>query len=276
VEVDVKTASEIILHLTGKKNVAGPQLASFQTVVWLRRLLTDQNLSLSKLDAILSAHLGKEVNGLPHKWNSSTVIRRKSVEKVARIFPGSQEVFYWPLFELLQNKVMSKNRIRILLRRYRPRGKHYSPVWKFPNDEELKNKDRYFPILLESDSDALFQRADLHGFTAILGLVRLAEAQRYGHWHQRHMMNAFRALPSIAKMQEFSEHFETIKTALLNLQSRVITTNTSFAVNWEIINKQIQSTDFEPYRYKRKYDDATGLYEEPEDPIIYFADHLLI
>lgn len=199
------------------------------------------------------------------KWfHGDTVATESSVRKVEKGLPGSAWAYDHPLFRLLENRPFSESQIRGLLAPYRPKPMHPDDdyVWVFPDDEFRKEQYRGLTGH-EFDTYALVERRDLWGFTAIVGVVRLAELSGNAGLHYECCRDMYRALPAALAVPWLRRHTELLKTCVELIRGRMLFSRIMFDVAWEVIDRQ--SGDIPTNT--RRGDPEDGVQRAYEDPI---------
>jgi hypothetical protein len=205
------------------------------------------------------------------KWTSGdSVLYRNSALRLEKSLPGTLETFDLPAFELLADRPLPESRVATLLESYRRRGEGAIQLlpWQFP-DEALRMSDKtMIPVMHEADTANLFRYGTIHSFSAILGIVRAAGARGESSTLLSATKDLYRALPVVLKLPWFAEHRDQLIEQIETIRARDFLTFLLFDVDWEVINRQIADTEFEPVRERRKWDRATARFAELEDPIL--------
>ncbi len=202
-------------------------------------------------------------SGLVYKWaKGSSVPTRHTVEKIEAQLPGSIDPFNLPLFELLEDKPLDLHVIKRLLKPYRAGNS-----WGFPDDAERRKIGRYVYIADEKDSPALMSRGDIYGFTAIVGLLRMAEAERDLQDQLYFCGYMYRALPAVARLPWVYPHRERLFECVNAIFNRFLVCRACLGVDWDVINRQIEADVHETIREKRPKDPKTVRFQDLEEPI---------
>lgn len=244
------------------------------------RACLDYALHLSGLPSLLT-FAEKYLNTSPprdiYRWTEKQTMQRntaKELEKHNTELQGVLELYDLPLFRFLDDRELSERTIRSLLAPYQYHGdpKQLHLAWRFPNDAELIDECRLIGTIVENDSAILVARGDIYGFTAIVGLARLAQATHDIHWHRFHVHNMYRALPAVARLPWFKKHVALLRECVDKIYRSCFETVLAAEVDWEVIQRQIDAPIHEPCRELRPRDPKTNCFIELEDPFIYRMD----
>jgi hypothetical protein len=180
---------------------------------------------------------------------------------------GTEWFYRLPMAALLSAQKLSVRRVRSLLAPYTTRNHLGELTWKFPNDDQLRSAHRLPFIRSYDDSQRLVERGDICGLMAILGLMRLAEAERLSDLHYSYARDFYRAVPAVAREPWLRPRVDALLEWAERVMSRQILSCLAFRVKWNIIRQQILAPEHEPNsRYWRR-DPETGALNKPEDPI---------
>ncbi len=230
------------------------------------------HLSGLSLNAFAAEYVDKFArSGLVYKWDSGeSLATRRSVKRIAKDFPESMDMYDMPLYPLLEDLRLSHVQIRNLMRMYKDAEGSIFP-YAFPNDEELRIQRRFVPTLTREDSMSLFARGDIYGFTAIVALVREAEAVGDAEMHWVHAANMYRAIPAVCRLPWFRDTapllWECVET--IHRRGSVPHTVLEFDVDWNVIRNQIEAPTHETIRERRPRDPVTRRFVDLADPIRY-------
>jgi hypothetical protein len=213
--------------------------------VWLSRALAETGLTPKEFgDKYI--YRGRSNSGLLKLWISGKASPgRQSIASIDRYLPGSLAFYDLPLFELLEDRPLSRKRVEALLSPYRRSLDQPNP-WSFPNDRKLIEQGQYVGTLQLWDCHTLFRRGDFWGFQAIVGLVRLAEAIGQQDSHLMCSQDMFRALPPVLKKPWFLEHFNLLYACLENIRWRYEYSGRMFDVDTELLRQQAADSSYEP------------------------------
>jgi len=213
---------------------------------------------------------GKTKSKLIGKWLSGkNQVGRRSAEKPEKIAPGALAFFDLPLWSLLEDRMMGAQDVDKLMVQFRwpnPRPA-FGPYWSFPNDQDMLRQHRYGGTVIRADTDGLFQRGDLYGFTAIVAAVRHAEAADPMR-HTAACADMFRCLPALYKLPWFEQHRALLESCVHAIRSRVWVSLVAFDVDWDVINRQTADVEYQPKRELRMRDPLTWAFKALEDPIL--------
>lgn len=235
-----------------------------------------RHLSKLNLNGLASEYVDKFArSSLVYKWVSGEALAtRRSVERIGKDFPETLNTYNLPLFPLLENRRLSRVQIRNLLRAYRPADGSML-AYAFPNDKELLAQKRFVPIIVREDSTSLLARGDIYGFTAIVALVREAEAMGDAKKHWTHAANMYRAIPAVCRLLWFRGTTPLLRECVETIHRRgsVPYPMLEFDVDWGVIHDQIKAPVHETIREKRPRDPITDRFVDLSDPIKYRATH---
>lgn len=244
------------------------------------RVCLDYALYLSErpnLHAMAKADLGLSSPLDVYRWKHNQTMYLGTAVSVYAKFPRVVDLFTSPLFAFLDDPKLNARAIRKMLAPYRDLK---SDLWRFPNDEELNDEHRWTYTYGDHNSEMLVARADIYGFMAITGLVRLAEAMADDLWHLFHTKNMYAALPAVVRLPWFKNHYDLLRRCVTKLHHRVATSARNLEVKWDVIERQIEAPVHEPCRELRPRDPITLRFVGLESPVIFHEDdalrHLLV
>lgn len=259
---------QAIRSLTGSRQPRRQVADVLRGLVTLAFALHARSLPLSGLQRELSrVHPGSGIDTkLVYRWaRGRTALSAKSARLLDTVAPGASAVYDHPVFALLREDPPPLAKIEELLSRWRnPRGP--LPYWWF-DDFPLRDPQRFVPTILRDDTQALFRRGDLDGFTVILGLVREAEIRENSHDHIRFMQDCYRALPAVLRLPWFRPHIEMIQFCLIRIHTHDWLSLCAFGVNQDVIKRQVEAEVHETIRERCPRNPRTGAFIVPEDPI---------
>lgn len=221
--------------------------------------------------AMQAIYKDRDHSGLHEKWlTGKTALSRVSAEKLDRIALGTLEVFDLPLFPLLSDLPMSEEDVFDLLSTYRrARDSSAGPMpWKFPDEPERLERRDFSPVMSVTDTASLFLYGTAHSFSALLGIVRVAESRRDIELHVRASQDLYRALPFILRAPWFKESREELIALLDRLRSKVPLSARLFDVDWDVVSRQETDVAISLCRWKRPRCPDTGRFVDLEDPIL--------
>ncbi len=259
-------AKDIGRSLEGHKYPRVTKAKELRTRVSLAYALHETGLGLNAFaKKYLSHHEGR--SGLVYKWIQGRSLTNRSVMRLDSRIPGIAGVHGLPLYELLEDRPISLARVKRLLDVYRGRSSSFIP-WIFPNDDELKVQGRYVPVSVRQDSSRLFMRGDIYGFTAIVGLVREAEAKGNSEEHLLYCADMYRALPAVARIPWIAPHLDLLSACVQDVHARSLFSLMMLGVNWDIIRRQVEAPVHETMRERRPKHPLTGRFIDLEDPVV--------
>jgi hypothetical protein len=239
------TLDDHVRKLTGAVGAGALAARKLRGRVWLSRALSLTGLTAHEFGEKY-VYRGRSDSGLVKLWLSGKVSPgRQSIASIDRHLPGSLAFYDLPLFELLEDRPLSRKRVEALLSPYRTPPERPNP-WCFPNDKELIEQGLYVGTLQLWDCDTLYRRGDFWGFQAIVGLVRLAEATGQQDFHMVCAQNMFRALPSVLRRPWFFEHFDLLYACLEGIRWRHEYSGRIFDVDTELLRSQAADPSYEP------------------------------
>lgn len=230
----------------------------FRTQVWYHYIRS--HVSPKEIEARLQYTDG-DSSKLRYKWERGAPCSRRSAERFSDI-EDSLEIFDLNVFPLLDAQREPTALPKFL--KYHIMDLGEGKVWHFECDERSPCITRLIPMphpsqeaeftqyigesllasntpnIFHQDSLGLASRGDLKGFTAILALTRDAEKKNDRVGHARHIANLYRMLPTIIQTTVFQDHYETLKSFLICIQSRLQSTAEGVEVSWPLIEDQIE------------------------------------
>lgn len=230
----------------------------FRTQVWYHYLRS--HVSPKEIEARLQ-YAGGDSSKLHYKWERGAACSRRSAEKFSDI-QDSLEIFDLDVFPLLDVQRVPAALSKFLKHHIMDLGE--GKVWLFECDERSPCIAQWRPMphpsqaleftqyigesLLASstpqishqDSLGLTSRGDLKGFTAILALTREAEKKSDKVGHANHIANLYRMFPTIVQTTVFRNHYETLKSLLICIQSKLQSSVEGVEVSWPLIEDQIE------------------------------------
>jgi hypothetical protein len=208
---------------------------------------------------------------LYEKWLSGECVpHENSARLLDKTLPGTFDVFDLPLYKLLSDKPISEREIVNLLQRYLRQDeiKRRLLPWQFPDEADRIKDKTIVPVMHLVDLENLFRYNTIHSFSAILGIVRSADARGDTETHFAASKYLFRALPTVLKLPWFAQHRDLLVEQLETVVSRVWTTPVLFDVDWSVIDRQVLDPKFEPVRERRDRDPISLRFCDLEDPIL--------
>lgn len=206
-----------------------------------------------------------------NKWmTGKAALYRLSAENIDKNIPGTTDIYDLPLFELMANEPISETKVNALLKIYCATKEDRIPFlyWKFPNFREKLEDKTLVLVPLKWDTDRLVTCNDIYSFTAILGLVRIAESTGEAVRHMLAFKNLIRALPSILKLPWIQPHADILFEIIKQLKCRMFFTNIMFDIDMDIIWRHTHDPDYQPVRERRPINPITKYFTELEDPIL--------
>ncbi|WP_081126290.1 hypothetical protein [Metallibacterium scheffleri] len=179
---------------------------------------------------------------------------------------------HWPFSilhcsRLLEDRPFTVQELRKLFAPYRETRVPLI-VWRFPNDEELRERRHWVPTLHEKDTSSLVRRGDIWGFIAAVWVARMCEAQGELDYHFTACMDVYRAAPAALKESWLAPHVDQLFKLLETVRYREISTFIMFDVDLDIIKRQASDPNHEPIREYRPRDPLTHRFVEIEDPVL--------
>jgi len=234
--------------------------------VWLCYALYLSGLSLPEF-AARYLRRGRTRSNIQKKWESGQVTpKEQSVAAVEALLPGTRWVFDLPLWELLTNAPISSRRLNAMVKRFTGACGGFR-MWRFPEDEELIER-QLIPIALYPDTDRLVARNDIWGLIGCILQTRLCEQDRSEGEHEEISKNMFRALPGALKYTWLRPFADELLSALHTLQARVLFSAIWYDVDDQIILRQADDPNHEPWRELQERDPQTHRFVGVDDPIL--------
>jgi hypothetical protein len=261
-----KSLKDILNAWEGQKPPRHGPSEHLQANCWLQFAIHQ----CGSLSAFSKAFYGdKEDSKLITKWlNESHLPTRSSVLKLQDVAPGGLGLHDSPLWKLLRDRPMGLKEIDRLMAPFRMKPECWWQYWSFPNDDDLRESGRYGGVTNRHDTNGLFQRGDIYGFTAIVAAVRTYEVLG-DPLHTGACAYMYRALPSLYKLPWFASQRNLLESCLKAIRARVWMSFMNFDIDWDVINRQSADPEFEPKRELRKRDPVTWRFQQLEDPILF-------
>jgi len=255
-----------ILRTATKSPLDTQPLRELRGRVWLGHALHLCGLDLKEFARVHIVR-NRTRSNLVQKWENGDVAPSKlTVAAVEESLPGSRWVYDLPLWELLRNEPISRQRLRAIAAGLTAR--RGLQVWWFPGDD-ARFVQRKVPIAIYPDTDRLVARNDVWGLVGCVLRTRLCEQDRAEGEHLNESTNMFRALPGALKLPGFRPYAEELLSSLLALRSRVFLTALLYDVDLEVILHQADDPSHQPWREMRKRDPQTHRFMDIEDPILF-------
>ena len=241
-----------------------PLVSKLQTRIWLDCIMREHQLDKAQLESKLSN--GSDPKGQVYKWlRGDNCVTESKVRQIEKVLAGSNEVFNLPVFDLLQNKPITKPQLRRLISPYSDNTDDLI-FWRLPEKYKGKEDGISIPIILPDNLDMLYQRGGIFSFIAILYLVRRAETEGDTYLHLEAVKHAYKSFPSLARHQDFIGHWQGILKAFQLIHLRVTTSALLVQPDIDIIKKQIESDNFITLRELRPRHPVTHRFEDNETP----------
>lgn len=236
------------------------------TYLLLKTGLTPKGLSEKIVEPMISGSRqdDRDSSGIVYKWKAGQTIGRKWQQRLEPFALGLTALSEHPVFYLLGNCPITMNAVEASLSRWK--GDEY-PYWVFEDDQQRIAECRWVETLLRDDTQPLVERGDLDGFTVILGLLRVAEAANDSHSHVRFSRELYRAFPAVGRIPWFKEHRLLLRYCVQQVHWRDNLSFNQWAVNWNLINSQIDAEVHETIRYRCPREPREGRFILPKDPV---------
>lgn len=258
---------DAIRRLTGEKYVGVQPAREFRAKVWLDHAVRRSGLCWPDF-AKSCVYRGRARSSLAEKWRQGKALpTRLSAQRIERLLPGTLAVFDSPLFPLLEDRPFTVQELQKLFAPYRE-ARVPLVIWRFPNDDELRERRHWVPTLVERDTSSLVRRGDVWGFIAALWVARMSEAQGESNDHYMAFMDIYRAAPAALKEPWLASHADQLINLLETLRFREPATFPMFDVDLDIIKRQAADPSHEPIREYRPRDPLTHRFVEIEDPVL--------
>jgi hypothetical protein len=172
------------------------ELSIARTQAWMLHALIHSDLPFDEFVSRTGTHETSRAEAL--RWrNGDRAVFPKTVQSVERVLPGTRAPFDLACFPLLDPRPRSAAAIGRIVNAYivERDGEHI--VWKFPsrNSLSLQSMETWSPQ--GDEFEDLVERADIHAFTALLAIFRLAEAMGNGGLQLCSYQAIYRMLPAI-------------------------------------------------------------------------------
>ena len=225
----------------------------------------DNLINRKTLEEVISE--GDEPSGQVLKWlKGKNTVSASKVSRIDKIFFfGSSEIYFLPLFQLLENRFISKNELKRIVQNISDEER-FAFFWKLPDSFRDKTDGLPISILGEENFDTLYQRGGIYSFIAILYLVRKAEANGDGVQHYYAMTYAYKSFPSLARNRHFKRRWRELLAALKQIHLRVPTSWLLVQPNIYVLEEQIKAKYFITYRPHLPRDPISYRFIENEDP----------
>jgi hypothetical protein len=248
-----------------RSNKARSSVRTLQTRIWIEALFRDNQINRKTLEEVISN--ADEPSGQILKWlKGKNTVSASKVSRIDKIFfSGSSEIYFLPLFQLLEDRLISKNELKRVVQEI-SHEEGFGSFWQLPNYFCGEKDGLPIGILGEENCDALYQRGGIYSFIAILYLVRKAEAAGDGIQHFHAMSYAYKSFPSLARNRYFYRRWRELFAALIQVHLRVPTSWFLVQPNKELLKRQIEAKKFVTYRPCQPRDPISGRFTENEDP----------
>lgn len=242
------------------------QLNKFRTILWLESIFEEFLLSKDELQTIIM-NISCDSSNIVYKWLSRKhSATPNSVDNIAKKLPGSEFIYYFPIFQLLENKPLTNADLEKIIKPYiipeNPR------IWAFPDNIENTNSFKPTPDIQEDDYETLIERGDIYGLVGILYLVRKAELKNDVFMHARYLKAAYRAFPAFCRYKHFKKRWPEFYDALEIVSGRLIMSTSLVVPVKYIIENQINAPDHITKRSLRPRDPITMRFTQLELPYI--------
>ncbi|MEB2239553.1 hypothetical protein [Xanthomonas campestris] len=223
-----------IRALTGQVPSRKPTWKSIRGQLWLDHAIWLSGLPEKEFSDVYIRR-GRSDSKLVEKWRKGMATpSATSARALEGKLPGTRWVFELPLFPLLADQPLSPAALARLTQGVIGVGEVGLREFRLP--------DGSYDWL----SRNLVWRADLWGLSAIVIMMRFAEAEADDHEHMETSMNAFRALPALLRAPWAAPATRALAEALDTVRRRVPFSAQAFTVDWEAIEKLAAAPDFHP------------------------------
>lgn len=173
------------------------------------------------------------------KWLAGkTVPSRAKIELIDQAFPGTLNLYDHAFFRLLADLPMTVGEIRNHLAPFTWDGP-LGPAWQFRDDSRPERK--LLPFLTRDHTPDLLPLHTLDAATAILGLVREAEAQGRTMAHMLRISDLYRILPSITAQPWFRQHRRLVWWCVQRIHAREMISYGLLKVRWGVLRRLSQA-----------------------------------
>lgn len=232
-----------------------------QTQTWLNSLQLDYNCSKEMLETNVF-NSGDESTRIVNKWKRGAhSAQAESVERVTKIYLGSDKVFKLPVFLLLDNSPISKKELKLLFNNDITPTPYFTSL--YPSEPALNFSSS---MTYKLDSQVLFKDDPISSFTFILYLIRKAECTCENILHVEYLKDAYKVLPLFCKHRYFKDWWEAIYYALYRIHKRVETSSLLLRPEKDIIYKHMQTDAYSTIREDWPRHPVTYRFTEPEEP----------
>lgn len=261
-----KSIQDILMSLNRRTACKTSSLKKLQTISWIKTTFHDYKVSPETLQSnVFKKGDDDDASGIVYKWlRGEHHASKTSVNRVAEQYPGSGDIFNSPIFQLLENKRITKAKLEKIISPYL--SEPPLRIWHLPFDDQNVNGLPVSLITHEIDSDTLFQRGDIYGFMAILYLVRKAEIENDLSNHIFYMKDAYRAFPAFCKNRYFNHNWDDYLTALVKIQSRMSASLYLLIPDFDTIKRQALSQQLITLRVLRPMDPMTHRFIPLKEP----------
>lgn len=250
-----------------KKRIASKDVSGvLQTRIWLKNLFKTHRIGRRDMEDKIRAH-DSEPTGIVLRWlKGEHAVKESRVSSIASVFEGSDRVYRLPIFKLLKDKPLTKPMLLKIMKPYISNFGGFE-CWNFPEAPQQKeNMGIPFPPSWLYDTEALIERGDIWGFTAILYLVRMAEAERNSIDHLDYMKCLYRALPGLCRNTLFYKRWRDTYQCVKHIHYREPTSVLLMRPRNRVLAKQIQSKTHVTRRVLRPRCPKTWRFTELELP----------
>lgn len=258
--------NEQLQRIQNKRIRSKDKSGMLQTRIWLENLFRTNGIGRRELEGKIGTR-NSEPSGIVLKWlKGEHSVKESRVTTIASIFSGSDLVYKLPIFKLLKDKPLTRPELSRIMKPYISSFGGFE-CWDFAHPPMQKeNMGVPFPPCWIYDTEALIERGDIWGFTAILYLVRMAEAERNAIDHLEYMKCLYRALPGLCRNILFYRRWKDTYQCVKHIHYREPTSVLLMRPIDSVLERQILSNEHITRRVFRPRNPRTWRYIELELP----------
>ena len=244
-----------------------PDIQVFRTQLWIQHNLWSRGLTIEEFAELALEHearLAVVIAWRAGKYRATP----QSVAKIARRLPGSEHPFRLPLFGLTGDIFLTEKAIHRILNPYYSYSEESGYRYVVPPFNSLKlinmapwKNERY------GFFEQLVHRADIHAFTLLLGLFRIAQARRDGYSQLSFLPNLYRLIPAIERLPWIWPNRAALRWCVTKLHEVMLIPTPTFEVDFDVLDRLSVSwyehqDNFLPYWHKIEWGASV------DDPIV--------
>jgi|GEM_PF-5727851 len=233
---------------------------SFPLKIWLNNLFMNFDTTPKEIQKTLGS--GAHNTGIVRRWLSyEHAAGPVKVNQINDFYEGSRDIYFHPIFRLLNTAKFKKNELESLMQRFTIYIEQYD-CWEFPSNS---NKSKYsYPNtpIRRDDYETLVDRGDSYGFMGLLynlrAMPKSASPIRYYYF----IPYIYQAFPGFCRSNNFKLYWYPLLQALDHLVYQFPGAHAVIRPRVDTIFKQITSKHLITYRARRPLD-SSGIRAKP-------------